>query len=574
MTNHYSSDKATQILVSLLKEHHIRYVIASPGTTNIALVGSMQYDPYFIMYSAADERSAAYMACGLAQATGETVVITCTEATASRNYLPALTEAYYRKLPILVITGHHGEEKIGHLSSQTIDRSAYPKDAIKLSVSVNTILRPSDEWKNTLNINRAILELNHHGCGPVHINLEAGHEAGFHQKELPMVRRIDRIIVGQCMPTMPKGRIAVFIGSHTTFSEVEIKAIDRFCLSNDAVVFCDHTSGYKGQYRVNSALIACQHNYKSEILTMDLLIHIGEVSGDTYTTGQLRPKEVWRVSPDGELRDTFCKLRYVFEMEEMSFFDAYTIDEASTSNYLKQCQKEYNDILSKIPELPFSNIWTAKELYKKIPVNSVIHFSIFNSLRSWNFFQLPNKMLSSCNVGGFGIDGPLSTLIGASYAQPDRLHFLIVGDLAFFYDLNSLGNRHLGNNVRILLVNNGRGVEFRKHDHPGSQFGSDADRYFAAAGHYGNMSPDLVKHYAEDLGFKYMKASNKEEFIEHIETFTTTSLPANPLLFEVFTQTEDEVGALDIIRNLLKDPKLFVKSEIKKIAKGMIKVVK
>lgn len=184
--NYYSSDKSTQILLALLKAHNIRYVIASPGTTNIALVGSMQYDSFFKMYSVPDERSAAYMACGLAAESGEPVVITCTEATASRNYLPALTEAYYRKLPILAITCHHGEEKIGHLFSQSIDRRCFPNDVAKLSISVSKSYDSRKEWENTVNINRAILELVHRGGGPVHINLLSAYEVGFNQKNYLM----------------------------------------------------------------------------------------------------------------------------------------------------------------------------------------------------------------------------------------------------------------------------------------------------------------------------------------------------------------------------------------------------
>lgn len=574
MANYYSSDKATQIVVALLKAHNIRYVIASPGTTNIALVGSMQYDPYFKIYSSADERSAAYMACGLAAETGEPVVITCTEATASRNYLPALTEAYYRKLPILVITGHHGLAKIGHLSSQTIDRSVHPNDTVKLSVSVNTIHTPEDEWRTIVDVNRAILELSHHGNGPVHINLEAGVSAGFHQKELPKFRKIKRVTDKQNMPLMPQGRAAVFIGSHVTFSKREVNAIDQFCSSHDAVVFCDHTSGYKGRYRVNSALIACQHNYHSELLNIDLLIHIGEVSGDTYTTGRLQPKAVWRVSPDGELRDTFHQLRYVFEMDEADFFNYYTKEGTKTDNNLQLCQNEYAAIMSQIPELPFSNIWVAKELHAELPANAVVHFSIFNSLRSWNFFQLPDSIESSCNVGGFGIDGPLSTLIGASLAKTDLLHYMIAGDLAFFYDLNSLGNRHIKNNLRILLVNNGRGIEFRKLDHPGSKFGEDADLFFAAAGHYGNKSPNLVRHYAEDLGFNYMHASNKKEFEKCMDAFVAPSLSEKPIILEVFTQTEDEVKALNTIRNLKKDVKTVLKTTVKHAVNNVKDIIK
>lgn len=567
--NYYSSDKSTQILLALLKAHNIRYVIASPGTTNIALVGSMQYDSFFKMFSAPDERSAAYMACGLAAESGECVIITCTEATASRDYLPGLTEAYYRKLPILAITGHHGEEKIGHLSSQTIDRHSIPNDVAKLSINVSKSYDAKKEWENIININRAILELNHRGGGPVHINLLSAYEAGFDQKELPHVRKIMRYMLSQELPTLSTGRIAIFIGSHFKFSTEETNTIEQFCEQHDAVVFCDNTSGYYGKYRVNFSLVAGQQKYVSDNLSMDILIHLGEVSGATYITGKLKPKSVWRVSPDGELRDTFKRLTCVFEMDELSFFNAYNSKEGGIStSYYDKCISEYEQVYSKIPELPFSNIWMAKELYNKIPNNSVIHFGIFHSLRSWNFFILDGSVESSCNVGGFGIDGPVSTIIGASMARPDKLHFLIVGDLAFFYDLNSLGNRHVHSNLRILLVNNGRGIEFRKKDHPGFMFGEDADPYFAAAGHYGNMSTDLVKHYAEDLGFRYLRASSKEEFKANMDTFVSSDELSRPILFETFTLADDEVNSSYVLRNLISDPINILKKGIKKIMKS------
>jgi len=136
MHKHYSSDKNAQILVVLLKAHGIRKIVASPGTTNMALVGSCQYDPWFEVYSCVDERSAAYMACGLADESGEPVVITCTGASASRNYLPGLTEAYYRKLPVLAVTFFVGYYGIGNLVPQVIDRSVWPKDTFKYKVEL------------------------------------------------------------------------------------------------------------------------------------------------------------------------------------------------------------------------------------------------------------------------------------------------------------------------------------------------------------------------------------------------------------------------------------------------------
>ena len=307
---------------------------------------------------------------------------------------------------------------------------------------------------------------------------------------------------------------------------------------------------------------------------MDLLIHLGEVSGDTYTTGKLRPKYVWRVSPDGELRDTFKKLTNVFEMDEQTFFLHYQKGSKGSCSYLNACKEEYNSIYAQIPDIEFSNIWIAKSLFSKLPEKSVINFSIFNSLRSWNFFQMPISIESCCNVGGFGIDGAISTIIGSSLGRAKTLHFLVVGDLAFFYDLNSLGNRHINNNLRILLVNNGRGIEFRKLDHPGSKFGEDADLFFAAAGHYGNKSQNLVRHYSEDLGFIYMQASNKKEFEKCLETFVAPQLLEKSVIFEVFTKTEDEIQALYSIRNIKRDAKILLKTKVKNAVNEIVNIVK
>ena len=114
----YVNEKNHLILLSLLKAYGIKRVIASPGATNITLVASMQHDPYFEMYSCVDERSAAYMACGMAEQTGEPVMLSCTGATSARDYMPGLTEAYYRKLPILTITSTQDVSKVGHLATQ------------------------------------------------------------------------------------------------------------------------------------------------------------------------------------------------------------------------------------------------------------------------------------------------------------------------------------------------------------------------------------------------------------------------------------------------------------------------
>ena len=548
MIKNYSNEKNVQYLIAFLKEYKIKRVVASPGTTNLSFVASMQSDSYFEIYSCVDERSAAYMAVGIAEESKEPVVITCTGATASRNYLSALTEAYYRKLPILVVTGTKNENWIGHLNNQLIDRRIAQNDVIVHREYIPSIKDAEDEYFCQLKLNIALNELFRHGGGPVHINLQTLYSRDFSVTELPTIRRIKRLTYTDvdAMPEIPSGRVAIFIGSHVTFSDDLTQSIDRFCATYDAVVFCDHTSGYYGKYKYIFGLVGSQkYAEHPDIATLDLCIHIGEVTAEYAALGALKKKQVWRVSEDGEIRDSFKKLTYVFEMSEIDFFDFYSSGaENNHKEYLNKCISAYDDIYNQIPELPLSNVWIASQIHDKLPKGSSIHFGILNSLRSWNLYNLPDGVTSFGNVGGFGIDGCMSSMIGASFVNPQKLFFGIFGDLSFFYDMNSAGNRHVGNNIRILLVNNGRGQEFRNFYHTGSLFGEDADKYIAAAGHFGAQSPMLVKHFAEDLGYEYMCATTKNEFMGNCSRFLSSEIYDKPIIFEVFTDTKDESDAL------------------------------
>lgn len=562
MATKYTSEKNVQIVISLLKAHGIRRVIASPGGTNVTFVASIQQDPFFEIFSSPDERSAGYIACGLAAETGEPVVLSCTGATSSRNYMPALTEAYYRKLPILAITSGRSATNVGHHFDQVIDRSVLPKDVAKLSVHIPSIKDDEDEWDSMIKANKAMLELRRYGGGPVHINLPTTYSRDFSILELPKIRVIKRIQRGDDFPDLPQGKIGVFVGSHLQWSSDQTENIDSFCSSNNAVVFCDHTSNYIGKYKVLLPLLEVQSNSLFKKTDLDLLIHIGEISNISYTA-----KEVWRVSEDGEIRDTFRKLTYVFEMKEQDFFKKYLKKNEKTNNDLLVSYKnEYEELYSKIPELPFSNIWVAKQMARKMPKNSVLHLGIRNSIRAWSFFEIPTTVLGYSNLGGFGIDGGVSSLIGASLANKNKLYFGVFGDLAFFYDMNCLGNRHIGNNVRILLINNGRGQEFRNLNSMASILGEDADKYIAAAGHFGNKSLQLVKHYAEDLGFEYLSASDKDGFNIVYERFLTSEFTQKPIIFEVFTDTDKESEALKIMASLTMKGKII--ESVRDVIKG------
>lgn len=571
MNTNYTSERNVQMVLSLLKEHGIRKVVASPGGTNMTIVASMQQDPFFEIFSSIDERSSAYMACGLAAETGETVVLSCTGATSSRNYLPGLTEAYYRKLPVLSITSGKSIAQIGHHIDQVLDRSVLPNDVVNLSVTIPEIKDSEDEWNYMIKVNRAMLELKRNGGGPVHINLPTTYSRDFSVKELPKTRIIKRIFDGDELPEITKGRIGVFVGSHVKWTQEQLDSVNEFCEANDAVVLCDHTSNYKGKYRVLFPLLQAQSQSLFKGDDLDLLVHIGEISNCSY-----KAKEIWRVNEDGQLRDTFKKLTAVFQMTEENFFKYYSVKKREVSNKLiEEFSSQSSELYDKIPELPFSNIWAAKKLAPEVPEGSVIHLGIRNSLRAWNYFEVPESVLGYSNVGGFGIDGGVSSLIGSSFADKAKLYFGIIGDLAFFYDMNSLGNRHISNNLRLMIVNNGVGQEFKNFDSMGSIFNEDTNTYIAAAGHYGNKSNKLVKNYAENLGFEYLSASNKKEFEKVYKKFIDKDISNKPIVMEVFTDTNEENEALKMINSLTMSAKIMgsARSVIKGKAFNVVKKI-
>lgn len=582
----YTDERNAQILIALLKEYGIRKVILSPGTTNIPMSGSIQNDPYFETYSAYDERSAAYMACGLANESGEPVVLSCTGATASRNYMPGLTEAYYRKLPVLAVTSMNSSRNVGNLTEQTLDRSQIPHDIAKYSVNLDPVNNDADASYAELLVNRALSELSRNGGGPVHIQLISNYAATFTTTTLPLVRRIMRYTMEDEWPQLDSNsRIAIVMGAERAYSKQQEAVLDAFVEHHNAVVLTNNVSGYRGKHAVRGAL-ACQQlvegNPKAQELLPDLIIHLGEQSSSYEIMGYLdgKPIKVWRVSDDGEFRRRFKRLDAVFQCSKETFFEHYSQGDSFSDNSYELSWRQYDEGLRKtIPDFPFSNLWIGKQMSGKIPSNSVVHFGILNSARSWNNFEFDSSVETACNVGGFGIDGALSTLIGASLAHPDKLHFVVLGDLAFFYDMNSLGNRYVGRNVRVLLVNNNVGAEFKVSTHIGSQFGEQTDDFIAAGRHNidhfedrltrgkPGHGPSPAQAWAESLGFRYLSAGSKEEFLSVSDEFLAED-GDRPILFECFTTAADEDAAHEMVLHI--DNTRTLKGEAKQALKKVL----
>lgn len=576
----YTNDKNAQVVITLLKKYNIRKIVVSPGTTNVPIARTVQNDPFFEVYSVVDERSASYFATGLAFASNEPVAISCTGATASRNYLSALTEAYYRKIPIIAITSQHHSPDYSDLVPQLTDRTVSQNDVKRYSAMLPLVKDEEDLNRCVFQVNKALTVATTKGCGPVHINLPVSVDYVFKTEKMPDYQKIDfytaETINGRELTRKFFGKkIGVFIGAHNQFNVETLKAINQFVSSAGAAVFYDHTSNYTGKNRVLTSRIA--DLLQTDNLP-DIIIDMGSVSGDYSASRLFRGITTWRISEDGEFhnRQGIVRLKKVFDCSEKLFFKtlAGAMNGVVCKNYYKALTKRLNEI--KIPNMPLSNTYISYRLSENIPKNSILHLAILNSLRNMNFFEVDKSIITSSNVGGFGIDGPVSTLIGQSVFDRSRITFGLVGDLAFFYDMNALGIREIGKNIRIILVNNNNGVEFRLNNTLESQWGSDTNQFISAAGHNGS-----AKLWAESRGFKYMTASNKKDYDRQIAEFCHADVNHfnAPVLFEVFTEVGDEQLALRHIRdinrpikkaNSLNQKKTAAKRAIKKITPNKI----
>ena len=537
----YTILENARIVIALLKKHNIRYIVLSPGGSNIPIVQGVQQDPFFKCYSVVDERSAMYLAIGLYLQTGEPVATSCTSAQATRNYIPGLTEAYYKHAPILAITMSKHPRYLGQEYMQCPIQTSLPIDAVKKSYSLPRINNEHDRAQCVRTANEAILELTHHGKGPVQLNIEElDNETWVFDEsieKLPNVRTIKRYTCSDIVNSSElKGkRVMLLIGEHRPFCQDEFHAIENFCSTCNVMVYSVITGNYHGKYTLcPNALTQTMSQKRFETVFMpDIVITIGGLTGDYAIYFKLfnateNSFEHWRVAEDGDVVDTYGKLSRIYEMTEYDFFKKFNeITEEPHDFY--ELWRDANNKVTYDLDIPLSNLYAAIKLSNVLPKNSVLNMAILNSLRVWGFVGVDSSIHCYSNVSAFGIDGCMSTLIGESVAT-SQMSFLITGDLAFYYDMNALGIRHINNNVRILLCNNNGGMEFK---FGGLVNQTDVGSYIAADNHFKDS-----EGWARTCGFKYIRVNTKTEFDTHLLEFVGPS--DCPILMEIMTSPENE----------------------------------
>lgn len=533
--------KAVQIIISLLKQNEIRHFVISPGTRHVPLVHCVETDPFFICYSVVDERSAGFFALGLSESLEKPVCVTCTSSTATCNYMPAMQEAYERGIQLIALTSDKARYRMYHGISQCINQVDMYRPFRRYAVDVPVVNNDDDYWYCNRCVNEALLEVNHHGKGPVQINflepVDIAKLASFSEGDIPITRKIERIEnpdwTEWSNKLATKKRVLVLCGQYYSNNSKLSNELELFSKSYNVVVTFDNFSNVKGDGFILSPLIGQTFNL-DEInrLEPDLIITYGsKVYSDLMGSYYGRKIEHWDINEEGKVLDSTKNLSVIFECTPYHFFSNLAGKGKGNDN---QYLSNWRDIAATRHNCidVYSNYYVAKRIVDASPEDTLIHASVLNSMKFTNFCFLKPGTEAFGNICADGIDGALSTFLGQA-STTDRICLLIVGDLSFLYDLNAADYINK-KNIRILLINNHAGAEF--HYNIGKKTIETIDWHIAAS-----HSTD-IKNAISSLGISYLSANNKDELELRIEEFFKPS--ESPVLLEVFTDANNDGESL------------------------------
>lgn len=544
----YTDKKNILQLVALLEAHGVTKIVLCPGSRNIPLVHTLSTHPSFKCYSVTDERSAGFFAIGLALNGGAPAAVCCTSGTALLNLHPAVAEAFYQNVPLVVISADRPAAWIGQMDGQTLPQPGVFGTLVKKSVNLPEIYTDEDEWYCNRLVNEALLETHHHGKGPVHINVPVTEPIfRFTTETLPEVRVITRyqglniydrdyndliqrlnqyqkrmIIVGQMnLIYLFEKKYSKLLYKHFAWLTEHIgnQTIPGIPVKNFDVAL----------YAMDGEM--------QEKMAPELLITYGGHVVSKRLKKFLRnnpPKEHWHVSPDGEIVDLYGSLTTVIEMDPFEFLEKIAFLLENKTPQYPLLWENFCKTLPQ-PELPYSEMSAIGALIQALPEQCALHLANSSAVRYAQLFTVPATVEVCCNRGTSGIEGSLSTAVGYAAAS-DKLNFVVIGDLSFFYDMNALWNGNFGANLRILLLNNGGGEIF--HTLPGLEMSGTSHKFITA------VHKASAKGWAEDRGFLYQKVEDEVQLEEAMQLFTQPEPMTQPVLVEVFTNKNKDARIL------------------------------
>lgn len=551
-----SSDKiAVNLLIDTLLFHQVRHIVVSPGSRNAPLIIGLSESNSFDMISIVDERSAAFVALGIAQQTARPVVLLCTSGSALLNYAPAVAEAYYQRVPMLVVSADRPEEWIDQGDGQTIRQVGIYSNYIDFSVSL-----PSELVKESQLIGaKRDLEtaLYYAQQGPVHVNIPfdeplytTREEEGKKSASIQVATTVSVLddvtllklqrIWNSCSKKM------ILIGQHVEDKGLMV-ALEPFLNSAETVVLCENTSNItsdKAIHCIDRTLEALGDD--KEDFVPELLIYMGGAVVSKRIKQLLRQKKVqhvWKVGEDFLFMDTYQGLSFSIPMQAARFFKQFTqsLDWNSKSNYGSQWKQKDKLAEDKhhtfLETAPFSDLKAFELVLDCLPENSHLHLGNSSVVRYAQLFNPIKSINYWCNRGTSGIDGSMSTAVGAAYANPNSFHTLIIGDLSFFYDSNALWNQLQLPNLRIIVVNNGGGGIFKII--PGPSSTQQLEQFFTTQHSFS------AEYICKAFDTTYLKATDEKSLLQAFDILYAEGTTSNrPMLLEIDTQKIESENVL------------------------------
>ena len=562
----YPKIPLAQQLILLCEAKGIKHIVISPGSRNAPLTIGFASHPNIKTYSIVDERCAAFFALGMAQQLNEPTAVVCTSGSALLNYYPAVAEAFYSDIPLVIISADRPAHLIDVGDGQTIRQENIFEKHLLYAANLNAeeevdseVLRDNIQEingamtsvktkvsNNVKAINEA-LNIAITQNGPVHINVPF--EEPLYETVAEFTETISDIPLKVVDHTIEEDKFQEFL-SHWNASTKRMVLVGvlppnsvtkeqlSFLTNDDAtVVFIESTSNLENERCFCSIdkMIAPLDDEAFQVLQPEVLVTFGGMIVSKKVKAFLRnykPKHHYHVNTKKAF-DTFFSLTHHFKIAPKGFLNellANQIDTASDYNQYWNKVRENRAVKHQeyLEKTPFSDLKVFEVLWKHIPLNVILHLSNSSTIRYAQLFDQLQQVTQYCNRGTSGIDGSTSTAIGHAAVTSEQ-NILITGDLSFFYDSNGLWNNYIPNNFRIIVVNNGGGGIFRIL--PGQKNTANFERYFETV-HELNASQlcDMYK-------LEYDTASNEEELRASLGNFFGQS--TQPRLLEIFTPRLD-----------------------------------
>ena len=543
-----SNKKHIQQLAALLLKKGITDIVISPGSRNAPMINTFAGIPEFCCRNIVDERSAAYFALGLSLAKQTPVALVCTSGTATLNYTPAVAEAFYQNIPLIVVTADRPDYWIDQAESQCIRQDGIYRNFTKKGVSLPLGESEKELWFAARQINECLNLAVSGSPAPVHINIPL--EEPLHNLVDERLSEMKVIELVEIQAIITETELAKLVDSFNLSQKILILAgqinpdpdiesiLAQLVVKTGAVVLYEHLSNLSDPQFCGSIdmLMAAILDEKVAEFQPDLLISFGGQFVSKALKQFLRknkPAQHWHLSLGGEHFDTYQSLTKVIKMKSVDFFDMLSVSvHPNEKNYWrlwKNKETKVNQLRNKFCEsLEFSDLKAFDIIGQKIPANTVIHLGNSSPVR---YALIHNRVQNTqyfSNRGTAGIDGCLSTAVGFA-SESDKLNTIILGDLSFFYDSNALWNKYIGSNLRIIVIHNGGGNIFSMIKGP-SDSPAFTEHFFAANTHKAEV---LAKAFELD----YFKAENEVELGQALNEFYSPKQHQVALL-EVFTDTE------------------------------------